>query len=147
MGVRLEFESIRSRLLHSSTLTIAHALSDLFTKETRLRSMSISHMTLPHNVWAAYHGGSNPMITLQILVCTVRRLIIDVDCFIKYLEKLAAFHACRVAHGCGPPLPSGVSMAVVIVSPAASSLPQPPSTSASGLPPGNPGWFWPSGPP
>ncbi|GJN00164.1 hypothetical protein PR202_ga17575 [Eleusine coracana subsp. coracana] len=37
MGVRPEFESIRSRLLHGSALTMAQTLSDLITEETRLR--------------------------------------------------------------------------------------------------------------
>jgi hypothetical protein len=148
MRVRPEFESIHSRLLHGSTLTMAHALSDLLTEETWLQSMSTSHMTLPHNVLAAYRSGSksngnssNPCVHCQR---TNHRLD---DCFVKYPEKLAAFRACRAARGCGPSLPSGASMAVAAVSPAASSVPQPPSTSASGLPPGNPGWFWPLAPP
>jgi hypothetical protein len=148
MGVKLEFESIRSQLLHSSTLTMAHSLSDLLTEETRLRSMSTSHMTLPHNVLGAYCSGSksndnssDPCVHYQ-----KTNHCLD-DCFIKYLEKLAAFCACLAAHGRGPPLPSGASMTVANVSPAASSVPHPPSTSAYGLPPGNPGWFWPSAPP
>jgi hypothetical protein len=58
MGVRPKFEYIRSQLLHSSTLTMAHAMYDLITKET-LRSMSASHMTIPHSVLAAYRSGSS----------------------------------------------------------------------------------------
>ena len=39
MGVRAEFDSIRTRLLHtSSTLTMAKALSDLLAEETRLQA-------------------------------------------------------------------------------------------------------------
>jgi hypothetical protein len=60
------------------------------------------------------------------------------DCFIKYPEKLVAFRARRAARGHGPPLPSGASLVVAAVSPTAVSIPQPPSTSASGLPPENP---------
>jgi hypothetical protein len=37
MGIRAEFDSIRTRLLHtSSTLTMAHSLSALLAKETHL---------------------------------------------------------------------------------------------------------------
>ncbi|EAY73732.1 hypothetical protein OsI_01607 [Oryza sativa Indica Group] len=40
MGVREDFDSIRTRLLHSSsTLTMALALSDLLAEETRLKSL------------------------------------------------------------------------------------------------------------
>jgi hypothetical protein len=69
------------------------------------------------------------------------------DCFIKYLEKLTVFRAHRAARGRGPPLPSGASLVVDVVSPTAILVPQPPSTSASSLLPGNPGWFCPSAPP
>jgi len=46
MGVRAEFDSIHTRMLHtSSTLTMAHALSDLLAEETRLQFLSsfVSH--------------------------------------------------------------------------------------------------------
>jgi hypothetical protein len=59
MGVRPKFESIHSRLLHSSTLTMTHAMYDLITKETQLWSMSASHMTIPDSVLAAYQSGSS----------------------------------------------------------------------------------------
>lgn len=40
MGVREDFDFIRTRLLHSSsTLTMALALSDLLAEETRLKSL------------------------------------------------------------------------------------------------------------
>ena len=43
MGVRAEYDSIRTRLFHSSsTVTMAQALSDLLAGETRLKSMSSS---------------------------------------------------------------------------------------------------------
>jgi hypothetical protein len=46
MGVRVEFDSIRTWLLHtSSTLTMAKALSDLLAEETRLQALSSS---MPH---------------------------------------------------------------------------------------------------
>jgi hypothetical protein len=127
---------------------MAHALFDLLTEETRLQSISTSHMTLPHNVLAAYCSGSksndNPSDPCVHYQKTNHR---SYNCFIKYSEKLDAFRAHRPARGRGPPLPSGASMVIVVVSPAASSVPQPPSTSAFGLPPGNPRWVWPSAPP
>jgi hypothetical protein len=106
MGVRPEFESIRSRLLHGSTLTMAHALSDLLTEETRLQSMSTSHMTSPHNVLAAYRSGSksNDNSSDPCVHCQKTNHRTD-DCFIKYPEKLAAFHAHR-AFGLPPGNPS-----------------------------------------
>ena len=43
MGVRAEYDSIRTRLFHnSSAVTMAQALSDLLAGETRLKSMSSS---------------------------------------------------------------------------------------------------------
>jgi hypothetical protein len=144
MGVRPEFESIRSRLLHGSTLTLAHALSDLLTEETHLWSMSTSHLTLPHNVLAAYRSGSKSNDNSSNPCVHCQKTNRSDDCFIKYPEKLAIFHARRAARGCGPPLPSGASMTIAAISPAASSVPHPPSTSASRLLPRNPRWFWPS---
>ena len=53
MGVRAEFDSIRTRLLHdSSALTMAKALSELLAEETRLRSLT-SSTHVSHNVLAA----------------------------------------------------------------------------------------------
>jgi len=41
MGVKPEFDSIRTRLLHnSSTLTMDQALAELLAEETRLQSLS-----------------------------------------------------------------------------------------------------------
>jgi hypothetical protein len=127
---------------------MAHALSDLLTEETRLRSMSTYHMALPHNVLVAYRSGSksNDNSSDPCVHCQKTNHLSD-DCFIKYLKKLAAFRAHRAARGRGPPLPSRASLAVAAVSPAVVLVPQPPSTSAYGLPPGNLGWFWPSTPP
>ena len=60
MGVRAEFDSIRTRLLHdSSTLTMSKALSDLLAEETRLQSMT-SSMHVSHSVLAASQKFSTP---------------------------------------------------------------------------------------
>ena len=54
MGVRPEFDSLRTRLLHSSdTLTMAQALSELLAEETRLKSMSSITGVSSHSVLAA----------------------------------------------------------------------------------------------
>jgi hypothetical protein len=64
-GIRPEIESIHSRLLHDATITMAHAMSDLITGETWLRSMSASHMSIPHL-----------LVILQMLVYISIRLLI-----------------------------------------------------------------------
>ena len=64
MGVRDEFDSLRTRLLHSaSDLTMAKALSELLAEETRLRSLSSSSVSHPHSVLAASHRFSAPKAT------------------------------------------------------------------------------------
>jgi hypothetical protein len=120
-----------------------HALFDFLTEETRLRSMSTSHMTVPQNVLAAYRSGNSSNGSSSDACCKKTNHHSE-NCFIKYPEKLAAFHSRRAARGRGPPLPSGASMVVFVVSPASSAT-LPPSTSF-GLPLGDPGWFWPSTP-
>jgi hypothetical protein len=54
MGVRAEFDSLRTRLHHSSdTLTMAQALSKLLAEETRLKSMSSITGVGSHSVLVA----------------------------------------------------------------------------------------------
>jgi hypothetical protein len=51
MGLKSDFEAIRTRLLHgSATLTMTEALSDLFAEEARLHSMAGSHVPAPQCV-------------------------------------------------------------------------------------------------
>ena len=62
MGLRTDFEAIRTRLLHgSASLIMTEALSDLLAEETCLSSMSVSHTPVSHNVLAASHksGGKD----------------------------------------------------------------------------------------
>jgi hypothetical protein len=57
MGLKSDFEAIRTRLLHgSATLTMTEALSELLAEETRLLSMAGSHVPPPHSVLAASHN-------------------------------------------------------------------------------------------
>ena len=56
VGVRPEFESIRSTLLHGSTLTMTQALSDFLVEETRLWRMLGSHISIPHSTLVAYQS-------------------------------------------------------------------------------------------
>jgi hypothetical protein len=108
---------------------MAHAFSYLLTEEIWLRSMPTSHMTLPHNVLAAYHSGSksNDNSLDPCVHCQKTNHHSD-DCFIKYPDKLAPFRAHCAAYGHGPPLPSEAYMVVVAISPIASLVPHPPST-------------------
>ncbi|KAK3139357.1 hypothetical protein QOZ80_5AG0382030 [Eleusine coracana subsp. coracana] len=99
MGVRPELESIRTRLLHdSSSLTMAKALSDLITEETRLDSLADNHSS--HNVLAATHKGgpsregSSP--ERQCKHCKKNTHQSD-QCFTKFPQKLAEFRARRAA--------------------------------------------------
>jgi hypothetical protein len=111
---------------------MAHALFDLLTEETRLRSMSTSHMIVPQNVLATYCSGnsSNGSSSYACIHCKKTNHRSE-DCSIKYPEKLAACRSRRAARGHGPPLPSRASMVFVVISPASSAT-LPPSTS-SGL--------------
>jgi hypothetical protein len=53
MGLRAEFDAIRTCLLHgSATLTMSAALSDLLAEETRLQSLTDSNDSVPHSVLA-----------------------------------------------------------------------------------------------
>jgi hypothetical protein len=60
MGLRPDFEAIRTRLLHgSASLTMTEALIDLLAEETRLSFMSVSHTHVSHNVLASSHTASH----------------------------------------------------------------------------------------
>jgi hypothetical protein len=103
MGLRADFEAIRTRLLHgSTTLTMSQALSDLLAEETRLQSMTDSHDSVPHSVLAASqrYSGSRGSSSEPCEHCkkTSHRLE---NCFEKISVKLADFHAHRAACGCG----------------------------------------------
>jgi hypothetical protein len=145
MGVRPEFESICSWLLHGSVLTMAHALSDLLTKDTQLWTMSTSHMTLPHNVLGAYRSGSKSNDN-SCVHCQKTNHHSD-DCFIKYPEKLAAFVLIMLLMGMAHPSLLEPLWWLLLFLLLPFRFLNPPSTSASGLPPGNPRWFWHSTPP
>ena len=98
MGVRAEFDSIRTRLLHdSSTLTMAKALSDLLAEETRLRSMT-SSMHVSHSVLAASQKFSTPNGASQEPCphCGKTGHTLN-NCFLHHPEKLAEFRARRAA--------------------------------------------------
>ncbi|CAD6339258.1 unnamed protein product [Miscanthus lutarioriparius] len=98
MGVRAEFDSIGTRLLHtSSTLTMAKALSDLLAKETRLQALS-SSVPHPHSVLAASQRTS--AFKEPYKHCGRTNHSSD-TCFAKHPEKLAEFHARRAARGRG----------------------------------------------
>jgi hypothetical protein len=98
MGVRAEYDSIRTRLLHSSSdLTMANALSDLLAKETRLKSLS---STVSHGVLVASRRTSAPNST-SVEPCKHCGRIghLSENCFSHHLEKLVEYHARRAAHG------------------------------------------------
>jgi hypothetical protein len=96
MGLRTDFEAIRTKLLHRSTsLTMTEALYDLLAEETHLSSMYVPHTPLSHNVLAASHkydgkgGYFEPTHRSD-------------QCFLKYPEKLAEFRSRRTNQGRGP---------------------------------------------
>lgn len=103
MGLRTDFEAIRTRLLHGSTsLTITEALSDLLVEETRLSSMFVPHTPVFHNVLAASHkyGGKGGYFK-PCKHCNKTTHRSD-QCFLKYPEKLAEFRSRRTNQGSGP---------------------------------------------
>jgi hypothetical protein len=105
MGLRVEFEAIRTRLLHgSANLTMAEALSDLLAEETRLLSMATSHVSAPHIVLAASQrfSGSKGTSFEPCKHCKKTTHHLD-QCFTKYPEKYAEFCSRRAAYGRGPP--------------------------------------------
>jgi hypothetical protein len=98
MGVRAEYDSIRTRLLYSSSdLTMANALSDLLAEETRLKSLSSA---VSHGVLAASQRTSAPNSTSAepCRHCGRTGHLSD-NCFSHHLEKLAEYRARRAAHG------------------------------------------------
>jgi hypothetical protein len=98
MGVRAEFDSIHTRLLHTcSTLTMAQALSDLLAEETRLQSLS-SSVPHPHSVLAASRRTS--AFKEPYKHCGRTNHSSDTY-FAKHLEKLAEFCARHAARGRG----------------------------------------------
>jgi hypothetical protein len=119
MGLKTEFEAIRTRLLHGSTsLTMTEALSDLLDEETRLSSMSVPHTPVSHNVLAASHkfGGKGGYFE-PCKHCNKTTHRFD-QCFLKYPEKLAEFCSRRTNQGRGP---SKGSVSVAAISGNASS--------------------------
>ncbi|CAD6234840.1 unnamed protein product [Miscanthus lutarioriparius] len=98
MGVRAEYDSIRTRLLHSSSdLTMANALSDLLAEETRLKSLSA---TVSHGVLAASRRTSAPNSTsAEPCKHCGRTGHLSENCFSHHPEKLAEYRARRAAHG------------------------------------------------
>jgi hypothetical protein len=94
MGVRAEFDSICTRLLHdSSTLTMTKALSDLFAKETCLWSLT-SSMHVSHSVLAASQKFSTPKgASLEPCLHCGKTGHTPDNCFLHHPEKLAEFRA------------------------------------------------------
>ncbi|XP_021320482.1 uncharacterized protein LOC110436960 [Sorghum bicolor] len=98
MGVKAEFDSIRTRLLHtSSTLTMAKALSELLAEETRLQALST--VPNPHSVLAASHQRTTALKE-PCKHCGRTNHSLD-NCFAKHPEKLADFRARHAARGRG----------------------------------------------
>jgi hypothetical protein len=99
MGLQVEFDSIRTRLLHaSSTLTMAQALSELLDEETRLQSLS-SSVSQPHSVLVTSHRRTSSFKE-PCQHCGRTNHSSDTH-FAKHPEKLAEFHAHRATRGRG----------------------------------------------
>jgi len=97
MGVKAEFDSIRTRLLHdSSTLTMTKALSDLLAEETRLRSLN-SSMQVSHSVLAAKKFSTPKSVSLEPCPHCGKTGHTPENCFLHHPEKLAEFRARRAA--------------------------------------------------
>jgi hypothetical protein len=105
MGLKSDFEAIRTRLLHgSATLTMTEALSDLLAEETRLLSMAGSHVPAPHSVLAASHNrGESRGSSLEPCKHCNKNTHRSEQCFHKYPEKLAEYRSRRAAQGRGNP--------------------------------------------
>jgi hypothetical protein len=96
---------------------MAHALSNLLTEETQLKSMSISHMTVSHSVLAAYRKGTTPSGTsFDPWVYCKKTTHNSDDCFIEYLKMLVVYRARHAVHGHGPSPTSRGSVNVATVS-------------------------------
>jgi hypothetical protein len=116
MGLRADFEAIRTRLLcGSATLTMTEVLSGLLAEETCLQSMTPTHVSAPHSVLAASQrfNGSRATSFEPCKHCNKTTHRFD-QCFAKYPEKLVEFRSRCAAHGRGPPKAS-VSAAVASV--------------------------------
>ncbi|XP_074560573.1 uncharacterized protein LOC141828529 [Curcuma longa] len=100
MGVRAEYDSIRTRLLHnSSDLTMAQALSDLLAEETRLKSMSSSAF-VSHSVLAASQRISVPKsFSSEPCKHCGKTGHLPENCFSIHPEKLVDYRARRAARG------------------------------------------------
>ena len=100
MGVKPEFDSICTRLLHnSSTLTMDQALAKLLAEETRLQSMSsLSTVTMPHSVLAASQRITVPRGTSsEPCKHCGKTTHLSANCFSAYPEKLAEYRARRAS--------------------------------------------------
>jgi hypothetical protein len=94
MGVKPEFDSIRTQLLHnSSTLAMDQALAALLAEEKRLQSLSsFSPVTTPHNVLAASQRITVPRGTSsEPCKHCGKTTHLSANCFRAYPEKLAEF--------------------------------------------------------
>jgi hypothetical protein len=102
MGLRADFEAIRTRLLHgSATLTMSQALSD-FAEETRLQSMTDSHDSVSHSVLAASQRCSGSRGSSSEPCEHYKKTNHQSEnCFEKFPAKLADFRARRAARGRG----------------------------------------------
>ncbi|PUZ66410.1 hypothetical protein GQ55_3G306000 [Panicum hallii var. hallii] len=96
-GLKSAFEPIRKQLLNAPTTpSIADVLSALIAEETRLSSQSPS-VPVHHSVLAASQKNSSSEPCEHCKKTTHR----SANCFARYPEKLADFHARRAARGRG----------------------------------------------
>jgi len=99
MGVRAEFDSLRTRLLQSSSnLTMSQALSELLAEETRLKSMSVAPGFSSSSVLAApqRYGTHKASSSEPCKHCGKTKHTSD-NCFSQHPKKLADFRARRAA--------------------------------------------------
>jgi hypothetical protein len=100
MGVKQDFDSIRTRLLHNSaTITMDQALAELLAEETRLQSMSsFSPVTAPHSVLAASQR-STVLRGTSSEPCKHcgKTNHLSTNCFSAHPEKLAEYRARRAS--------------------------------------------------
>ncbi|WVZ92005.1 hypothetical protein U9M48_038104 [Paspalum notatum var. saurae] len=99
MDVRAEFDSLRMRLLQSSsTLTMSQALSNLLAEETRLKSMSIaSGFSTSSVLMASQRYGTHKASSSEPCKHCGKTNHTSENCFSQHLEKLADFRARRAA--------------------------------------------------
>jgi hypothetical protein len=103
MGLRAEFDAIRTRLLHgSATLTMSASLSNLLAEETRLQSLTDSNDSVPHSVLAAPQRYNGPRgDTSEPCEHCKKTTHRSKNCFENFLAKLVKFHAQRATRGRG----------------------------------------------